>query len=80
MMISDSWINWIVPQKYVKNYLLTLFMGLWFIPKYLFGLSFTTLGLLFNLVILDMLFWRMAKNKELIEEELKKRNDRRDDE
>jgi|TARA_E500000075_G_C6877949_1_gene263035 hypothetical protein len=55
-------------------------MGLWFIPKYLFGLSFTTLGLLFNLVILDMLFWRMAKNKELIEEELKKRNDRRDDE
>jgi hypothetical protein len=74
-MTQTRWITWAVPAEYLHSYLLVMFMSLYILPKYIFGLSFTTLGWLINLLWFDFVFYIWYKIKVTIESKLKGRND-----
>ncbi len=62
-----NWIFWAIPEKYVMRYLFTAYLALFFIPNYLFGLYFTKLGLIVNLLWYDMIFYGWVRFKEALE-------------
>ena len=60
-----NWIAWAIPEQHVKRYLITLWLAMFVVPQYLFGLQFTKLGFIMNLLWYDLIFygWVMAKQK-----------------
>jgi hypothetical protein len=66
-MTQTKWSTWAVPVEYVPFYLFIMFMSLYVLPKYVFGLSFTTLGWLINLLWFDFVFYIWYKVKTTIE-------------
>ena len=73
-MTQTKWSTWAVPVEYVPFYLLVMAMSLYVLPKYVFGLSFTTLGWLLNLLWFDLVFYIWYKVKVTIEM-LKRKDD-----
>ena len=73
-MTQASWSTWAVPIEYVPFYLFVMAMSLYVLPKYVFGLSFTTLGWLLNLLWFDLVFYIWYKVKITIEM-LKRKDD-----
>jgi hypothetical protein len=64
-MISN-WLLWAVPEKYVKRYLFTLWLVMFVIPGYLFGLHFTKLGFIINLLWYDVVFYGWVRVKQTL--------------
>ena len=73
-MTQTKWSTWAVPVEYVPFYLFVMTMSLYVLPKYVFGLSFTTLGWLLNLLWFDLVFYIWYKVKTTIEM-LKRKDD-----
>jgi len=73
-MTQTKWSTWAVPVEYVPFYLFVMAMSLYLLPKYVFGLSFTTLGWLLNLLWFDLVFYIWYKVKITIEM-LKRKDD-----
>jgi hypothetical protein len=73
-MTQTKWSTWAVPVEYVPFYLFVMAMSLYVLPKYVFGLSFTTLGWLLNLLWFDLVFYIWYKVKTTIEM-LKRKDD-----
>ena len=73
-MTQTKWSTWAVPVEYVPFYLFVMVMSLYVLPKYVFGLSFTTLGWLLNLLWFDLVFYIWYKVKTTIEM-LKRKDD-----
>jgi hypothetical protein len=73
-MTQTKWSTWAVPVEYVPFYLFVMAMSLYVLPKYVFGLSFTTLGWLLNLLWFDFVFYIWYKVKTTIEM-LKRKDD-----
>ena len=73
-MTQTSWTTWAVPVEYVPFYLFVMVVSLYVLPKYIFGLSFTTLGWLLNLLWFDLVFYIWYKVKVTIEM-LKRKDD-----
>jgi len=73
-MTQTKWSTWAVPIEYVPFYLFVMAMSLYVLPKYVFGLSFTTLGWLLNLLWFDLVFYIWYKVKITIEM-LKRKDD-----
>jgi hypothetical protein len=73
-MTQTSWTTWAVPAEYVQTYLFVMFMSMYILPKYIFGLSFTTLGWLINLLWFDFVFYIWYKMKITIEK-IKRKDD-----
>jgi hypothetical protein len=73
-MTQTSWSTWAVPIEYVPFYLFVMAMSLYVLPKYVFGLSFTTLGWLLNLLWFDLVFYIWYKVKTTIEK-IKRKDD-----
>ena len=73
-MTQTKWSTWAVPVEYVPFYLFVMTMSLYVLPKYVFGLSFTKLGWLLNLLWFDLVFYIWYKVKTTIEM-LKRKDD-----
>jgi len=60
----NNWLYWSIPERFVRQYLWIMFLVMIFIPKYLFGITYTTMGFLLNLIWFDVIFYHWAKNRE----------------
>jgi hypothetical protein len=62
-----NWFFWAVPQEYVRRYIITMWLVMFIIPTYVFGLQFTKLGFIINLLWYDMIFYGWVRVKQIIE-------------
>ena len=62
-----NWIYWTVPKKYVGRYLVMLALVLVIIPQFIFGIMYTTLGFLVNLIWFDIIFYGWVRAREQLE-------------
>jgi len=72
--MSSTWLDYIVPTRYVKNYLFVIFFGLFALP-YFFGLRLTTLGLFTNFLLLDYFYYKLLQKRIEIENQNNKWKD-----
>jgi len=56
-----------VPKKYVRRYLVMLALVLVIIPQFIFGIMYTTLGFLVNLIWFDLIFYGWVRAREQLE-------------
>tara|TARA_B100000287_G_scaffold420068_1_gene459008 strand:+ start:169 stop:375 length:207 start_codon:yes stop_codon:yes gene_type:complete len=64
-MIS-RWLFWAIPVKYVQRWCIGLLLLLYFIP-FVFGIYYTKLGIIVNLIWYDVIFYGWVKVKEATE-------------
>ena len=62
-----NWIFWSVPSEHVRRYLLTMWLVMFIIPGYVFGLHFTKLGFIINLLWYDLVFYGWVRFKQMME-------------
>ena len=62
-----NWILWAIPEKYILKYLITLWLAMFVIPQYFFGLYFTKLGFFVNFLWYDLIFYGWVRVKQNIE-------------
>ena len=62
-----NWLFWAVPEKYAMKYIVILWLALMVIPYYIFGLHYTKLGIILNLVWYDLIFYGWVKAKQRAE-------------
>ena len=62
-----NWIFWAIPPQYVKRYLVTLWLVLFFLPGVLLGVRLTMLGILVNFLWYDLVFYGWVRFKETLE-------------
>tara|TARA_Y100001937_G_C7132788_1_gene338445 strand:- start:3759 stop:3962 length:204 start_codon:yes stop_codon:yes gene_type:complete len=62
-----NWIFWAIPPQYVRRYVVTLWLVLFFLPGVLLGVRLTMLGLVVNFLWFDIIFYGWVKFKERLE-------------
>lgn len=62
-----NWIFWAIPREYVRRYFITLWLVMFIIPNYIFGLYFTKIGFIINLLWYDMIFYGWVRVKQTLE-------------
>ena len=62
-----NWIFWQVPVEYVRRYVITLWLLMFVIPPYVFGIQFTKVGFLLNLLWYDLIFYGWYRVKKQLE-------------
>ena len=67
-MISN-WLFWAIPQNYIRRYLLTFWLVMFFLPGYLLGLHFTKLGFIINWLWFDIVFYGWYRAKQMLGED-----------
>jgi hypothetical protein len=66
-----NWIFWTIPREYIRRYLVTLWLVLFFMPALFLGVRLTMLGLLVNFLWFDIVFYGWVKFKEKLEGKIK---------
>ncbi|MAJ24086.1 MAG: hypothetical protein CMP36_01095 [Rickettsiales bacterium] len=61
-----NWLFWAIPRNYVRRYLLTFWLVMFFIPGYFLGLQFTKLGFIINWLWFDLVFYGWYRAKQMI--------------
>jgi hypothetical protein len=62
-----NWIFWSIPPEHVRRYLLTMWLVMFIIPGYVFGLHLTKLGFIINLLWYDLVFYGWVRFKQMME-------------
>lgn len=62
-----NWVFWAIPPQYVRRYVVTLWLVLFFLPGVLLGVRLTMLGLVVNFLWFDIIFYGWVKFKERLE-------------
>lgn len=62
---NHSWLTWTVPEQLALDYVFKLALFLIIIP-FFFGLHFTKLGLVVNIVLIDVIMYLSYKKRELL--------------
>jgi hypothetical protein len=62
-----NWLFWQVPTDYIGRYAVTLWLVMFVIPPFLFGIKFTMIGFLLNLIWYDIIFYGWYRVKQQIE-------------
>ena len=65
-MIS-KWIYWQVPDRHVKRDIALLIMIMFVVPNLVFGMYYTILGFLINLIWFDAIFYGYMKIRDEME-------------
>ena len=60
----NNWLFWAIPEKFVFKYLFTLWVAMFIIPQYFFGLQFTKFGFILNLLWYDLIFYGWVRIKQ----------------
>ncbi len=63
-----NWLYWYVPDSYVKRYIIMMILIMFVIPNALFGVYYTMIGFLVNLIWYDLIFYMWIKAKEKLGE------------
>ena len=63
-----NWVYWYVPDSYVKRYIIMMILIMFVIPNALFGVYYTMIGFLVNLIWYDLIFYMWMKAKEKLGE------------
>ena len=63
-----NWLYWYVPDSYVKRYIIMMILIMFVIPNALFGVYYTMIGFLVNLIWYDLIFYMWMKAKEKLVE------------
>ncbi len=63
-----DWLYWYVPDSYVKRYIIMMILIMFVIPNALFGVYYTMIGFLVNLIWYDLIFYMWMKAKEKLGE------------
>jgi hypothetical protein len=63
-MERTNWLTYAVPRKYVGKYIVTMWIALFIVPQYIFGLYYTKLGIIVNIVWYDVIFYMWLKFKK----------------
>ena len=66
-----NWIFWAIPREYIRRYLITLWLVLFFMPALFLGVRLTMLGLLVNFLWFDIVFYGWVKFKVKLEGKIK---------
>jgi len=64
--MSNSWLFWTVPHDYARPYIVTMILVMFVVPNYVFGIYFTKLGFLLNLIWYDLVFYMWYKIKKYL--------------
>ena len=67
----SNWLFYAVPEHKKMHYATIMFLIMFVLPKYLFGLQFTMLGNMVNFLIYDFLYYKMLQ----VEEHMRKNDD-----
>jgi len=70
-----NWIFYSVPEHKKIHYAVVMFLMMFIVPKYLFGLHFTMLGNFINFLIYDFIYYQWDRVEQFI---IRKRDDRDD--
>ena len=62
-----NWLFWAVPEKYAMKYIVIMWVALMLIPSYIFGLYYTKLGIMLNLIWYDLIFYGWVRAKQRLE-------------
>ena len=62
-----NWLFWAVPEQYIMRYLVLLWLVMFVIPTFIFGLQFTRLGFIINLIWYDLIFYGWVRVKQRLE-------------
>ena len=62
-----NWLFWQVPADYIGRYTVTLWLVMFVIPPFLFGIKFTMIGFLLNLIWYDIIFYGWYRVKQQLE-------------
>jgi len=62
-----NWLFWQVPADYIGRYAVTLWLVMFVIPQFLFGIKFTIMGFLLNLIWYDVIFYGWYRVKQQLE-------------
>lgn len=65
--MSNTWLWWAVPQAHIRRYIIMMMLVMFIIPNYIFGIQFTKLGFLLNLIWYDIIFYSWYRMKNLFE-------------
>lgn len=71
----EKWIFFSVPEHKKMHYVFVMFMMMFIVPKYIFGLQFTILGNFINFLIYDFIYYQWYRVEQFII-----KNRRKDDE
>jgi|TARA_R100001163_G_C5005204_1_gene152968 hypothetical protein len=64
-----NWLFWAIPRKYIRSYIVTFWLVMFFLPGYVLGLHLTKLGFIINWLWLDFVFYGWVRAKQTIEGE-----------
>ena len=67
-MISN-WLFWAVPEQYIMRYMILLWLVMFIIPTFIFGMQFTRLGFIINLIWYDIIWYGWVRVKQRLEGE-----------
>ena len=59
-----NWLYWYVPDSYLKRYIIMMILIMFVVPNALFGVYYTMIGFLVNLIWYDLIFYMWMKAKE----------------
>jgi hypothetical protein len=68
-MQMTNWLYWSVPPQYVRRYLFTMWLVMFFIPGYIFGIKYTLFGFAVNLLWYDIVFYGWYNVKKQLDGE-----------
>ena len=61
-----NWIFYTVPEHRQMQYVITMFLMMLVVPKYFFGIQFTTLGNFINFLVYDFIYYKMLRVEEFL--------------
>ena len=64
-----NWLFWAIPRKYIRSYIVTFWLVMFFLPGYVLGLHLTKLGFIINWLWLDFVFYGWVRAKQTSEGE-----------
>ena len=66
----NNWLYWSVPVEKARHYIIVMILMMYFVPKYLFGIRFTTLGYLMNFLLYDAVYYFVYQVEQAIKKNL----------
>ena len=64
-----NWLFWAVPEQYIMRYMILLWLVMFIIPTFIFGMQFTRLGFIINLIWYDIIWYGWVRVKQRLEGE-----------
>lgn len=66
----NNWLYWSVPAEKARHYVIVMTLMMYFVPEYLFGIRFTTLGYLMNFLLYDAVYYFVYQVEQAIKKNL----------